>query len=419
MKPLTSLLLAAAIAFPCMCAVAQDSTSYITVTPLNDHLYRFMAQGSGYTVNMFASVGDDGLLLVDAGQAHYSEELKTKVLALGYGPPKIIINTHVHIDHIGGNHIFGADPIIIAHEIVRTRMRSREYVFEEFPDESLPDIGFRDSLTINFNGEEIRLTAFPGSHDDNDIIVHFVESKKVAVGDISCGLAYPSVDYGSGRAVLFGEVIGKLVDYLPEDVLVLPGHGDPFDYPDLVRLHKGLVETTELILKAYAEGKDQQAMVDENLLADYDEWANGGYTVDAEGWIRSIVFRLEHPVQKKQIYAPLYWSVKADGLEAASDVYRDLHANHMEDYDVTPDDVWYLAYSFYGVKNYDAAIVFADFAIADFPEAETVYLAHYVRGVSHFKLGKEDIARQDAEACLKANPDNDYGTALMEKLDKN
>ena len=412
-----NLFLAAAIVFSGTLAVAQDS-SYITVTQLNDHLYRFNAKMSRYTVNMLASVGADGLLLVDAGQSLYSEELKGKVEALGFGAPKIIINTHAHVDHTGGNAIFGAEPIIIAHETVRTRLRSDEYVFEEFPEEALPEIGFTDSLSLHFNGDEIRLTAFPGSHDNNDIIVHFVESKIVCLGDISCGLAYPSVDYGRGNTMLYAEIVGQLIDYLPPDVLLLPGHGEPFDHADLIRFQQMLAETAEIVRKEFAQGKDTQAMMKENVLAEYDAWANGGYTVDAEEWIRSLVYGLEEHEQKKAIYAPLYLALQESGTEAAVAKYYDIKNNYADEYQVSSGDLWYVGCKLNDKERYTEAIVFIELSVKEYPDDESLYMAYYCLGVAHNGLGQKGLARQDAEKALELKPGNSHATTLLEEIDK-
>jgi glyoxylase-like metal-dependent hydrolase (beta-lactamase superfamily II) len=172
--------------------------SDINVTELAEGLYQIQTDAGAWTTNMVAFIGEDGLLLVDSGEKEFLEGLKNKLKLLYPGNPIYILNTHAHVDHTGGNAAFGAEPVIIAHDIVKNRLRSGRYVIEEFPDEALPDITFNDSLTLFFNGETIRMIAVPGSHSDNDVIVHFAKSGVVCLGDLAYGMHFPSVDGLSG-----------------------------------------------------------------------------------------------------------------------------------------------------------------------------------------------------------------------------
>ena len=106
---------------------------------------------------MVVSYGEDGLLLIDTGQAEEAEDVKNAILNKWNQLPDIIINTHEHVDHTGGNEVFGKDPVIIADALVRKNLTSGNYAFDEFPDYSLPDINFSDSMTLYFNGEQIKL----------------------------------------------------------------------------------------------------------------------------------------------------------------------------------------------------------------------------------------------------------------------
>ena len=164
-----------------------DQTQRNTRNPLTTD------QGA-YTTNTIASVGEDGVLLVDTQAEGDAEALKKVVDGFGKGSPKIIINTHRHVEHVGGNAIFGEDPIVIAHDLVPAKLRSGSYLFNEFPRATFPDITFGDTMTLWFNGEEIVLTEMSGSHDDNEIIVHFTHSKVVHLSSLANGFNFPSVD---------------------------------------------------------------------------------------------------------------------------------------------------------------------------------------------------------------------------------
>ena len=178
-------------------AAADDGSPEVKVTRLGETLYELTTDQGAYTTNSLVSVGDDGLLIVDTQSRKDGVAFRKAIEAFGKGSPSIIINTHRHSEHVGGNELFGEAPVVIAHALVRGKLRSGSYLFDEYPDAALPDISFTDSLSVYFNGEEIRLIAMPGSHDDNEIIVHFTKSKVVHLSSLANGVNFPSV-YSDG-----------------------------------------------------------------------------------------------------------------------------------------------------------------------------------------------------------------------------
>jgi hypothetical protein len=127
-------------------ASAQEGPA-ISVKRLSDHLYQFTTDQGAYTTNSLASVGEDGVLLVDTQSSDDSAALKEAVEAFGKGPPRFIINTHCHAGHVGGNAVFGEAPIVIGHDRLRQKLTSGSYLFDEFGAATLPDITLTDSLS--------------------------------------------------------------------------------------------------------------------------------------------------------------------------------------------------------------------------------------------------------------------------------
>ncbi len=80
----------------------------------------FMLTGAGG--NMAVSVGKDGTLLVDDDFTALSARIQAAISEIGGAPPKIVLNTHFHADHTGGNALFGEHAVIIANEQVRYRL---------------------------------------------------------------------------------------------------------------------------------------------------------------------------------------------------------------------------------------------------------------------------------------------------------
>ncbi len=196
-----------------------------------------MLQGAGGNIGV--SVGPDGILIVDDQYAPLADKIKAALKTLGEGKLKFVLNTHWHGDHTGGNAAFGPEAPVIAHENVRKRMATTQT--NEFfksttpasPKEALPVITFGHSVSIHFNGEEIRAIHFPTGHTDGDSIIYFTTSNVIHMGDHFFTGRFPFVDLDSGGDVEgFTKNVGDVIAKLPAGVKIIPGHG-PLSTPTI------------------------------------------------------------------------------------------------------------------------------------------------------------------------------------------
>src|SRR3954469_8814601 len=153
------------------CAVAtsfaQQDFSKVQIKATHVASNIFMLEGSGGNIGV--SVGPDGILIVDDQFAPLAGKISAALQKLNPGKLKFVLNTHHHGDHTGGNAQFGKEAHIIAHSNVRKRLGGDK------PDgkAGLPIITFDNSLSVHFNGEEIKLIHVPPAHTDNDSVVYF------------------------------------------------------------------------------------------------------------------------------------------------------------------------------------------------------------------------------------------------------
>src|ERR1700758_4171307 len=95
----------------------------IKVTKVSGNIY--MLEGAGG--NIAASVGEDGIVIVDDQYAPLADKIQAALKNLGITdkPVRFVINTHYHGDHTGGNAPFStAGSTVIAQDNVRKRMES-------------------------------------------------------------------------------------------------------------------------------------------------------------------------------------------------------------------------------------------------------------------------------------------------------
>src|SRR5258705_1387650 len=188
---------------------AQDfSKVEIKTTKVAGNVY--MLQGSGGNIGV--SVGPDGILIVDDEFAPLADKIKAALKGLGEGKLKFILNTHWHGDHTGGNGVFGPEAPIIAQTNVRKRLAdgysSPNYNVKPAPKEALPVVTFDQTLSVHFNGEEIRVLHFPHGHTDGDSVIFFTTSNVVHMGDDFFAGSFPFVDLE--RGVYVGWVVLNL-----------------------------------------------------------------------------------------------------------------------------------------------------------------------------------------------------------------
>ena len=269
MKRMAYAIAAAIAAFLCMTAWAQRDYTRIKIKTTHVAGNIYMLEGAGGNIGV--SAGPDGILLVDDQFAPLAEKIRNALNELSEGPLKFLVNTHFHSDHTGGNVVFGAEAHIISHTNVRKRLQ-----IESSPQEALPVVTFDDSLSIHFNGEEVRVIHFANSHTDGDSVIFFTESNVVHMGDLFFSGRFPYVDLNSG-----GDVEGlikhieKLLTELSPDVKLIPGHGPLSDIDDLKTYHQTLVATTGMIRDQIEAGKNLDEIKAAGLPKKWRSWGAG------------------------------------------------------------------------------------------------------------------------------------------------
>lgn len=282
---ITTLLLSSTLS-----AQTQDfSKVEITATKVNGNVYMLQGQGG----NIGVSVGSDGILIVDDQFAPLADKIKKALEKLGEGKLKFVLNTHWHGDHTGGNAQFGPEAPIIAHDNVRRRLATeqRSEFFKRTtpasPKEALPVITFDKSLSVHFNGEEIKVIHFPKGHTDGDSVIFFTNSNVVHMGDDFFVARFPFVDLESGGSVQgLTKNIGEIIPKLAADVKIIPGHGPITTVEDLKKYHHMLVETTAIVQRKMKAKKPVAQIKAEGLPEEWKDWGTGFIKTDV--WVETI-----------------------------------------------------------------------------------------------------------------------------------
>jgi len=251
----------------------------------------YMLEGAGGNIGV--SVGDDGLLIVDDQFAPLADKIRAALKGIADKKLHFILNTHWHGDHTGGNVAFGPEATIIAHDNVRKRLSTEQKsaVFNSTtppsPKEALPVITFDQTLTVHFNGEDIRAIHYPHGHTDGDSVIFFSASNVVHLGDDFFAGRFPFVDLESGGSVEgLIKNVGELITKIPNDAKLIPGHGPISTLDDLKSYHRMLQQTTEIVRGKIKAGKTLDQIKSEGLPAEWAPWGTGFIKTDR--WVETI-----------------------------------------------------------------------------------------------------------------------------------
>lgn len=267
----------------------------IKATKVSGNIY--MLEGAGG--NIAASIGDDGIVIVDDQFAPLADKIQAALKSLGITdkPVRFVINTHYHGDHTGGNAPFStAGSTVIAQDNVRKRLESGGTAgnggaikMENKPAEkaALPIITFEHDVTVHLNGEDIRALHFPAGHTDGDSIIFFPKNNVVHMGDDFVRYGFPFIDVASGGSVQgMIAAMEKATAQLPADVKVIPGHGALSNLDDVREFTKMLKETSAAVEKALKSHQTLEQMKQGKILEPWKKWS--GDFVNADAFIETL-----------------------------------------------------------------------------------------------------------------------------------
>ncbi len=292
-----------AVALTLLLAVPQaggQATDYskvqIKTTKVSGNIYMLEGEGG----NIAASVGEDGIVIVDDQFAPLAEKIQAALKSLGITdkPVRFVINTHYHGDHTGGNAPFAnSGSTVIAQDNVRKRLESggaggysESAKMDMKPAEkgALPVITFEHDVTVHLNGEDIRALHFPSGHTDGDSIIFFPKNNVVHMGDDFVRYGFPFIDVLSGGSVQgMIDALEKASAQLPADVKVIPGHGAISNLDDVRAFVKMLKETSAVVQSAINAHKTLDQMKQEKILAAWDSKWSGDF-IKTDAWIETV-----------------------------------------------------------------------------------------------------------------------------------
>jgi cyclase len=240
-----------------------------------------LIQGPGGNIAVLDA--PDGSIMIDSGVPMRAKDLM-EILGKRKGKPvSVLINTHWHFDHAGGNEALGqAGAAIWATPTTRKRLATEQYT-EAFkmksppsPPIALPKVTFEEAH-VHAGGEEIEMNSVPPAHTDGDLIVHFRKHDVIHTGDLFSNGFYPNID-ASSRGWIGGMIAAadRILKLVGPSTKIIPGHGPLATPADLAADHKMLVTVHDRLAPLADSGKTTNEAVAAKPTKDLDaSWGKG------------------------------------------------------------------------------------------------------------------------------------------------
>ena len=180
-------------------------------------------------------VSDDSneCVIVDCG-TYYDEE-KTAIyryIRQNGLKPVHLLATHGHLDHIFGNadiyREYGLEVEVCSEdqELVENLSKQASDLFGIDIEEVQPPVGrlLKDGDTITFGTHTLRVLRTPG-HTHGSVLFYCEEEKVVLTGDTLFRMSIGRTDFPEGDWQEMENSLHNVVARLPQDTVILPGHG--------------------------------------------------------------------------------------------------------------------------------------------------------------------------------------------------
>ncbi len=292
----------------------------------------FMLKGRGGNIGV--SVGEDGVFIIDSQFPDATADIVQRVKLLSKKPIKLLVNTHHHGDHVGGNSNLTAEgALVFSHEKARRRMtapymkeakekhqrkidsildgqgnkistdedrkmavRDAEKIVGNLEDNmslpqgTLPVVSFSKDLTFNFNGEKIMAVHIPNAHTDGDVVLYFTKSNVLHSGDAFVNKTYPYID-SKNSGSLNGYMIGlqKIIGLINTETRVIPGHGAIASIDDVSYTYNMIRFLSESIAFQVVQKKTEDQVVSmSEITKEYDDNGFGEGFITTEKFVRTL-----------------------------------------------------------------------------------------------------------------------------------
>ena len=221
--------------------------------------------------------GPDGVLMVDSQYGQISGKVLAAVRRISTAPIKILVNTHVHIDHTGGDAFFAKQgATIYAREELREEMLHQP---QPRDTAGLPSVtyGMGPPVSVRFNGEIVDFIPVRAAHTGGDTMVRFRNADVIMIGDFYRNFGYPFIDIANGGSLQgMLDALEMTMKLARPDTKLIPGHGTIISRNDLIPYRDMVVGVSDRVRQMVRSGASLQQVLAAKPTAPFDAKVTGG-----------------------------------------------------------------------------------------------------------------------------------------------
>jgi cyclase len=269
-------------------SLGQPQTPAPTVTKFEDVRRNVgIFSGRGGTIGYL--ITPDGAIAVDA---QFPDTAKACVEGLQQKSAKgiqMLINTHYHGDHTGGNSAFRpAVKSIVQQE--RCAKLHKEFTEKNntAAQQAYADLTFGESWSTTIGDEKVWGHYFGPGHTGGDAVIFFEKANVVHMGDLMFNHLHPRVDRPSGASIKNWSSILERVAKKHRDATFIFGHAKPGlavtgSAKELLQLRDYFSAVLDHAQKGIKAGQSQEQIVGIESLPKFEDYASSGQVLNLKG----------------------------------------------------------------------------------------------------------------------------------------
>ncbi|MCC5925575.1 MAG: MBL fold metallo-hydrolase [Bacteroidetes bacterium] len=195
----------------------------------------------------------------------------------------VLLNTHHHGDHTGGNGVFRPQTErIVAHENVPDLQRMQSQMRGGDSDNAYADTTFASEWSTQIGDETITAQHYGPAHTGGDAVIHFEQADIIHMGDLVFNGVYPFIDEGGGANIANWIVLLETVatKYTDETHYIF-GHGQPSkgiigSKEDVLNMRDYLSALLEHVQQSMQAGQSREEALSITTLAGFEDYVSFG-----------------------------------------------------------------------------------------------------------------------------------------------
>lgn len=229
----------------------------------------------------------EGTAVVDSQFPEQATHLLGELKNRGTDKIDLLINTHHHGDHTGGNlTLKEISSHLLAHTNSKLNQEKQAQARNNESAQWYPDRTYSDKWCQDVGKETICLHYYGPAHTNGDSLVHFEKANIVHMGDLLFHRIYPNIDRPNGASIQnWMLVLDRAYNVFNKKTLFICGHGQE---PEAVTCDREFLREMKFFFenlldyvdKQIKQGKSKDEIISATVIPGMDAW------IDKNGFAR-------------------------------------------------------------------------------------------------------------------------------------